>query len=122
MDYYERERVIKKITSDIPRIEAIVNIRKHITIGLKEAKEFFDKMIGGEYNGVVYKENIDIRILNNYCEWLNVELEEAPLSEQEKLELEKIEAAKAWRDSLSEEDRKHFDLLISRFPIAVAAS
>lgn len=122
MHYRERKKVVKTIEFHKPRKETILFIKRQLGYTTAYAREFYDKTVSGEFVGSDYEDIEHIGYLNTFGDWLTLEFEEAPLSKEELEEQEKLNAAEAWRDSLSPEDRAHHDLLMSRFPICVAAS
>ena len=118
----ERKKVVKSIEFHLPKMKAILAIKNHLGYTTIDARDFYNKAVAGEYVGKNYEDIEHILYLNTFTETLSIEWEEAPLSEKELQEQEKLKAAEAWRDSLSEEDRAHYDFLLSRIPIAVAVA
>lgn len=120
MDYYDRAKNIKSIEITIPRKEAIVAIKKEFGLGLAESREFYDKLIDGTFNGENYSGTDDFIRLNEYCDWCNIELEEAPLTEAEEKEENLRLEAEDWRLGLTDKEREYIKILNVQL-IAVAA-
>lgn len=97
-------------------------IKKELGYTTVETRDFYDKAVAGEFTGSLYDDIEHLLYLNTFTETLTIKWEEEPLSKEELEEQEKLKAAEAWRDSLSPEDRVHYELLIANLPQIIAVA